>query len=487
MISAALEQRQALGQFLTPPGIANFMASLFERRPHELKLLDPGAGAGSLSAALVHQLCRASVRPHSIGVTAYEVDSRFIPALEQTYAGCESACLRAGISFSAEIFNGDFIESALHLFRADLFSVAKKPFNAAILNPPYRKIQSVSAARLLLRSAEIETSNLYTGFLALAARLLSDDGELVAITPRSFCNGPYFKSFRQQFLSEMSLRRLHLFDSRSSAFRDDDVLQENVILHAVKSAVKPERVVVSASPGVPAEDSVERYRNYSEIVSPSDPEQFIHLVTDDRQEDARRSIHKLSTSLGMLDLEVSTGRVVEFRARDFLVSNASEDSVPLIYPRHFSGGFVRWPAERNRKPDAIRNIEATQELLVRSGTYVLVKRFTSKEERRRVVACVYDPHRVSSAKVGFENHLNYFHARGKALSMKLAKGLAAYLNSTIVDCYFRQFNGHTQVNAADLRNLRYPTREQLDQLGSRIPEQFSQQTALDELVTAVIS
>jgi adenine-specific DNA-methyltransferase len=250
MTSAALEQRQALGQFLTPPGIANFMASLFEHHPPEVKLLDPGAGTGALSSALVQQLCRASVRPHGIAVTAYEVDSRLIPALEKTYADCESACLHAGISFSAEIFNSDFIESALQLFRTDLFSVAQKPFNAAILNPPYRKIQSDSAARLLLRSAEIETSNLYTGFLALAARLLSDDGELVAITPRSFCNGPYFRSFRQQFLSEMSLRRLHLLDSRSAALRDDDVLQENVILHAVKSAVKPERVVVSASPGV---------------------------------------------------------------------------------------------------------------------------------------------------------------------------------------------------------------------------------------------
>jgi adenine-specific DNA-methyltransferase len=487
MTSASLEQRQALGQFLTPPGIANFMASLFEHHPHEVKLLDPGAGIGTLSAALVQQLCRASVRPHGIVVTAYEVDSCLIPALEQTYANCESACLRAGISFSAEIINSDFIESALQLFRADLFSVAQKPFNAAILNPPYRKIQSDSAARLLLRSAEIETSNLYTGFLALAARLLSDDGELVAITPRSFCNGPYFKSFRQQFLSEMSLRRLHLLDSRTAAFRDDNVLQENVILHAVKSAVKPDRVIVSISPGVPAENLVEQHRNYSEIVSPSDPEQFIHLVTDDVQEDARRSIHKLSTSLGKLGLEVSTGRVVEFRARDFLVSNASEDSFPLIYPRHFSGGFVQWPVEKNRKPDAIRDLEATQELLVQSGIYVLVKRFTSKEERRRVVACIYDPRRVSSAKVGFENHLNYFHARGKALSMKLAKGLAAYLNSTIVDCYFRQFNGHTQVNAADLRNLPYPTREQLDQLGSRIPEEFPQQPALDELVAAAIS
>jgi adenine-specific DNA-methyltransferase len=40
--------------------------------------------------------------------------------------------------------------------------------------------------------------------------------------------------------------------------------------------------------------------------------------------------------------------------------------------------------------------------------------------------------------------------------------LAAFLNSTVLDVYFRQFNGHTQVNATDLRNLRYPSRSQLE-------------------------
>ncbi|MCC7105456.1 MAG: hypothetical protein IT307_09965, partial [Chloroflexi bacterium] len=50
------------------------------------------------------------------------------------------------------------------------------------------------------------------------------------------------------------------------------------------------------------------------------------------------------------------------------------------------------------------------------------------------------------------------------------------------DAFFRQFNGHTQVNATDLRSLRYPTREQLEQLGSRIGSPFPDQEELDQHV-----
>ena len=133
--------------------------------------------------------------------------------------------------------------------RRDLFGASKTPFNAAILNPPYRKINSDSHTRRLLREAGIEATNLYTGFLALATKLLSEDGEMVAICPRSFCNGPYFKPFREQFIASMSLRRLHVFESRSAAFQQDDVLQENIIVHAVKSPEKPQHVLISTSSG----------------------------------------------------------------------------------------------------------------------------------------------------------------------------------------------------------------------------------------------
>src|SRR5205085_769303 len=130
------------------------------------------------------------------------------------------------------------------------------------------------------------------------AKLLSDNGEMVAICPRSFCNGPYFKPFREQFLNIMSLRRLHLFESRSAAFQEDDVLQENIIVHARKSCEKPQCIVISTSSGERGTNVTERSCFYNEVVSPHDPEQFIHLIAADSDEAVRQKMRRFTTPLG---------------------------------------------------------------------------------------------------------------------------------------------------------------------------------------------
>jgi len=476
------QQQRELGQFFTPNPVAALMASMFSNRDPEVRLLDAGAGAGALIQAFVEMRCASKPIPASIHVAAYELDSSLLAPLHRTLEHCRQVCLATGVAFTAEVRNVDFVEAVLPLVLGEIHHAQQTPFNAAILNPPYHKINSHSRARLLLRSAGIETSNIYTGFLALAAMLLSDGGEMVAITPRSFANGPYFRPFRSLFLKLMALRRVHLFESRSTAFKQDNVLQENIILHAVKSRGKPGTAVVSSSSGAADAPVQERQCAYNEMVRPDDPEQFIHLVTDDVQHNARQLISRFTATFADLGLAVSTGRVVDFRARQFLQREPTANAVPLIYPCHFNGGYVKWPKLPARKPNAIIDEEATQELLVPAAIYVLVKRFSSKEERRRVVACIYDPARIPAQRVGFENHLNYFYAHGKGLSIHVARGLAAFLNSTLLDIYFRQFNGHTQVNATDLRNLKYPSRTQLESLGRSIGETFPKQDELDGII-----
>jgi hypothetical protein len=96
----------------------------------------------------------------------------------------------------------------------------------------------------------------------------------------------------------------------------------------------------------------------------------------------------------------------------------------------------------------------------------VVRRFSAKEDRRRIVASLVRPNTFPGAeKLGFENHLNIFHENKQGLDEQLAYGLAAFLNTTAVDDHFRRFNGHTQVNATDLRLMKYPSRAALISLG----------------------
>lgn len=175
---------------------------------------------------------------------------------------------------------------------------------------------------------------------------------------------------------------------------------------------------------------------------------------------------------------------MDFRVREFLRQEPGEvpGTVPLVYPHNLRNGFVEWPRKHAKKASAIVAGEGSKKSLTPNGVYVLVKRFSAKEEKRRMVAAVYDPERLPDApegghpngypSVGFENHLNYYHQEGEGLPRNLARGLAAFLNSTLVDLYFRQFSGHTQVNATDLKNIKYPSREELEEMGTRIADAF---------------
>ncbi len=475
-------ERSKIGQFFTPAMIARYMASLFQQVGPAVRILDPGAGAGVLFASFVEALIAREEHPLSITVVAYENDKGVLPYLKETMERCRMICRGAGISFRGEIRSEDFGAAAIVQADEGLFAARGERFTHAILNPPYKKINSDSAMRRSLNAAGIEVSNLYAAFVWLAARLLSPGGEMVAITPRSFCNGPYFRRFRIGLLDMMSLRHIHVFESRRKAFGDDEVLQENVIYHAVKDAAKPEQILLSSSDGVDFDNTVTRSVPYDRIILPDDRDAFIHLTLSDEDTRATERMNRFTTTLDKLGMEVSTGPVVDFRLQKYLHKLPAKGTVPLIYPGHFKDGFIQWPVESLKKPNAIEASRYTNEMLLETGFYVLTKRFSAKEERRRVVAAIYDPHLLKAPLVGFENHVNYFHARGKGLAPNLAKGLAIYLNSTLFDQYFRIFSGHTQVNATDLRKMRYPSHDQLVLLGAHVKHHMPDQETVDKIL-----
>jgi adenine-specific DNA-methyltransferase len=475
-------QQAKHGQFFTALPIARLMAGMFGATRETIRILDAGAGVGSLFAACVVELCHRPTPPRRIEVVAYEIDPVLCQYLHETIRACAKECDEAGIEFAGEVREADFLECAADQLTGILFKTGpREEFDWVILNPPYYKIRASSPSRRLLERIGMPTSNIYTGFLAAAVQLLAPGGELVAITPRSFCNGPYFRDFRHFFLSKMSLQDLHLFESRQHAFRDQAVLQENVIFHARHG--KPTKTIeITLSHGPDDEAPLRQQVPYAQVVMPEDPEAFIRILPDELDQQIADQVGRFGCTLNDLSLNVSTGRVVDFRATEFLRAKPTRTTVPLIYPRNLDAGYVAWPKEGGKKPHAIEQSSGSDDLLVPNDFYVLTKRFSAKEERRRVVAAVYDPTRFHCKRVGFENHLNYFHCNGRGLSEDVARGLAAYLNSTLLDRYFRQFSGHTQVNSSDLRNMKYPTRAQLESLGRRIGATFPNQNELDALV-----
>ena len=465
------ERRGVLGQYLTPIPVARHLAGMLPPAAGDVRVADPGAGIGSLGAAVVSRFLGQEARPASVTLTAWELEPAMSPGLKQTMETLAELCEESGVTFTADVRDSDFLEDGVRWLADDPLDPGRQ-FDAIIMNPPYRKIHSRSPERALCRRIGLETSNLYAAFLAVAADLLRTEGEMAAIVPRSFANGTYFKPFRQRFNARMTFREVHVYDSRSKAFADDAVLQENVIFRAVKTARRPDTVTVTSSAGPDDHDPTHRDVPYRELIRPSDEDQVIHIVADSANQRVAERVASLPCSLSDLGIRVSTGRVVEFRAREFLQADPGVNAVPLIHPGHFRRGRVSWPARMPKKNNAILNTEESAGLLVPEGLYVLTRRFSAKEERRRIVAALYDPEDAAPGPVGFENHLNYYHAHGSGLDRDLALGLRTFLNSTLVDLYFRQFSGHTQVNAGDLRRLRYPSREQLRRLGR--PEITSQ-------------
>ena len=449
--------KQELGQYFTPGHIADFMASLFpEEQGKEVKILDPGAGIGILSCALAERISGEKWDVGEVSVDAYEIDGSLV---EQLRSNIENVL--APIDGKTNIVLGDFLSSVVH----DVQQGRLPRYTHVIMNPPYKKIRAESKERESARALGLETVNLYTAFMGAAIVATVDGGRIVAIIPRSFCNGVYYKPFRQFMLERCAIERIHLFGSRDTAFKDESVLQENVIVMLRKGGTQG-NVVVSHSADGSLKNIKLRTFPWNTIVARDDTEQYINIPSCDESVSVNR-LDMLCGTIRDIGLQVSTGAVVDFRIREALRKVPDTDTVPLLYPVHFKNNRVCWPIE-SKKPNALRMEKETEKMVLPRGYYVVVKRFSAKEEKQRIVASLVTPSDFTTSIIAFENHLNVFLQDKHGLDKDIAHGLVVWLNTTWLDEKFRLFSGHTQVNATDLRNLPYPSVEMLKSMGQRL-------------------
>lgn len=468
----SVQERKEKGQYFTPPEVCSFMADLLaEPTGDTFRFLDPGAGIGSLSAALCERLAHPG-RHRRIEAHLFENHLEMLPYLRQTMDCCRSALEQAGHSLTFHIHEQDFILDTAASLQGTrgLFhhAIQLEGFDAVIMNPPYFKLNKDSEYARAMEAVVHGQPNIYAFFMAASAQVLRPAGEMVVITPRSFCSGLYFREFRRWFFDRMALDRIHLFESRVATFRD--VLQESIITLSHRLGKPSCRITVSTSYGREVTQSAHaRTLPASAVIDNSSGDFVIRVPASDEDFAVLDAVESWPDRFSDLGLRVSTGPVVTFRAREFLVHDSNgADIAPLLTTSNVKAFETVWPLRHKKHPSAFKVCPASMKLLLPAENYLLLRRFSAKEERRRLIASCLLGASQPGPYVALENHLNYvYHAR-RPLSVDESYGLAALFNSALLDCYFRILSGNTQVNATELRAMPLPTLRTIAAIGRKV-------------------
>lgn len=440
------------------------------------RVLEPAAGGGVLAAAVVEALLAKPVesRPRLIQLLMYELDSRLISGLHELCSQIRLACAKVGVEFDCIIENEDFLLSKLALSAEPLDGLM------TIANPPFLKLNKSSDTRAALHAyAVYGQPNIYALFMAATARITPANGSWCFITPRSWMAGEYFKAARRTLLQHLTIERLHAFESRTEGFEEDSVLQETVITWGSG------RALVEAGANI----MVTRSQGAGDLATAGVQALPVERIVGD-DEHAMFSLPHAeidpfegwTATLETYGLSVSTGPVIAFRAKEHIKEHAEQGTVPLLWLQHVRQQQILWPVQKKRE-HVLANAES-EWMLVPNTPMVVMRRFSPKEDERRVTCAAYLGH-LPGKCIGLENHLNYIYRKGGTMTPAEARGISAFLASGIVDSHFRALAGSTQVNATELRKLPLPPLGTLVRIGERVSDNPSL-TEIDEIVTEAL-
>lgn len=445
-------ERKSFGQFFTSQKTAEYMSSLFcvDYNKPSITILDAGAGTGILSTALVKRIRDANYTG-TITVICYENDVRVLPILSDNL---EFLKQQANIKYEIRIDNYILSQSKN---TSGLFANVEK-FDYIIGNPPYLKIPKNAEEARALPEVCYGSPNLYFLFWAMGIHNLKEGGELVYIIPRSWTSGAYFEKFRKFLFSHCVITDMHIFGSRDKVFDGESVLQETMIIKVRKSKNQPEFITISNSTTSDFSNISQYNVKYDIVVAPN---QYVFLVTNDEDANVLSRVNRQDYTLVSDNLQMRTGIIVDFRTKEVLRNHEESGTYPLFYSQHIRDGRICWPIGHENEYILTDRIGYLQE----NTDYVFIKRFTAKEEKRRLQCGIYlNAEHRRYKYISTQNKINYI----KCEQPEFAYGLFVILNSTLYDNYYRILNGSTQVNSTEINSMPVPSREDIRMMGQEL-------------------
>lgn len=180
-----------------------------------------------------------------------------------------------------------------------------------------------------------------------------------------------------------------------------------------------------------------------------------------------KHLHRFDKTLPDIGLKMKTGLIVDFRNQEILRNEAEEGTIPLFYSQHIKKGKIQFPIQKE-----YQYIVTSQKGLMQDNqNYLFVKRFTAKEEHRRLQCGVYlSKEYPQYTKISTQNKINFVDYLMGEMPECVVYGLYVIFNSTLYDEYYRVLNGSTQVNSTEINVMPVPDLERIKEMGKKLME-----------------
>lgn len=458
-----------LGRLFTKKETAKLMAGMVALDPDKTAytVLDPGAGTGILSAAMVEEICLRCPSCKQIFLTCYENEPEFVPMLRDNLERIRKKARHDyDVRLYVTVYEENYITESQNHYTVTLFDTVEDTFDIVICNPPTGLVNKwTDEAQRAGGVTQVKISAAYL-FAKLAARHLESDGRMVVMLPTSTASASALSGYRREMADMLSLERIHLFVGTQKNDKRAIPLKKSMLLCYTKGE-RPENISISTSADWGKEASITELPplSYDFVVDKLDGSLTLPKSVGDTR--IVQYISAFPETLESLGLKMRTGLVIDSRCEELLFTEPIKSCVPLIRPAAIKGGQIRFPLPIKKQYIAPANTS----LIQKNKNMVIIKRVPATSDERFLNAAVYMANQLPEFRyISTHNKINFIDTKSKdaEMSPRLAFGLFALLNSTIYDRYLSIISKSKQINAKEMRDLPLPPRGLIENIGMRI-------------------
>ena len=458
-----------IGRFFTKKETARLMANMLtlDENKTAYTVLDPGAGTGILSAAVVEEICNRCKNCRQIFLTCYENNPDFIPMLQDNLERIRKKARHDyDVRVYVTVYEENYITESQNHYTVTFFDVIEDKFDIIICNPPTEFVEkSTVEAKRAGGVTQVKISAAYL-FAKMAGKHLEDGGRLVIMLPTSVASASALTAYRREMAENLALDKIHLFIGKQKNNKRAIPLKKSIILSYGKCP-KPLTVTVTTSTdwGKPENTVMLPALDYNFVVNEKDGSLTLPKSVEDTK--IVQYISAFPDTLSSIGLKISTGLVIDSRCDGLLFTDPIKGCVPLIRPTAIKGGQIKFPLPIKHQYLAPVN----PSLIQKNKNMVIIKRVPAKSDDRFVNAAIYMASQLPQHKfISTHNKINFIDTKDKneEMNARLVFGLFALLNSTIYDRYLSIVSKSKQINAKELRDLPLPPKNLIESLGVRL-------------------